>query len=117
MKKIIFLFLLFTTVISLNAFGKSDSRESYIQIEGVISLYGNEPHSFPGIKTSDGRKFSITSENKGIIKKINKLSGRKVLLTGYIRLQNEGKAPFKMLDDGYFVVEDYEVIKPKKNKR
>lgn len=128
MKKITLLAVFFCAIFSLHALGTNDSetpeetsaensvQAETTQIEGLVSLYGNEPFSFPGIETSEGLRYTLVTEDKLLEKKIRKANGRKIIANGiaYLPVKPEKVERFRMLKDGYFFVEDFEIIKPLK---
>ena len=126
MKKIITVISCMICFSILSAAGKNKNTINSIEVEndysikvsGVVKMYGNMPFSYPGIETSDGKKYSIVSGNPKLLKKIRDCAGREIAVSGIVnRPVSDDVKGFQMLKDGYLYVEDYEVVKVSKKKK
>lgn len=113
MKKFLLIILSFSLIVSCISAKEKKNKKDLIQMEGLIQMYGNEPFSYPGLKTTENKYFSLLSENKKINDKILKNSGHKVLVWGEYEseVSDKSKLGFQKLKDGFFVVKKIKVIK------
>lgn len=126
MKKIITVISCMICFSILSAAGKNKNTINSIEVKnscsikvsGVVKMYGNMPFSYPGIETSDGKKYSIVSGNPKLLKKIRDCAGREITVSGIVnRPVSDDVKGFQMLKDGYLYVENYEVVKVSKKKK
>lgn len=124
MKRTIFALLLACGAVScLFAQGKKDSNyDSELMIKeaaketitGVIAMYGNMPFAIPGLKTSDGKYYTLVSDEK-MMKKLKENAGRRVSIKGVINYPLEkDEMVFQLMENGYVYVDSFEIVKPKK---
>lgn len=118
MKKTFIFTAVLCCVFALFARGKKDYKGTYIEVEGVIQLYGNIPFAYEGLVTDDGRHYSLKGDSDKLKEKFAELTGRRVKVTGYVEApENDGGEVLKaydMLKDGYLWVLDIDKVKPPK---
>ncbi|MCQ2597404.1 MAG: hypothetical protein MJ181_06090 [Treponema sp.] len=123
MKKTLIFTAFMCCILALFAKGKRDDiKGTYIEVEGVIQLYGNMPFAYEGLVTDDGKHYSLKGDSDKLKEKLIEFTGRRVKVTGYVALpeNNDENAikPYDMLKDGYLYVEEIEKVKPpKKHKK
>jgi len=118
MKKFITLIALMGCISCLSALGKKDMNKDEIITEtGVIQMYGNMPFSFPGIVTEEGKKYTISTDDKKLMDQVLKCAGKRVLVKGTVNYpeNTENKKVFQMLKDGFFLIEEIEIVKTESN--
>ena len=108
MKKIASIGLILLTAM-LSSFSMSKNN-NYFSEEGVISSFGNEPFSFPGFVTENGKKYSIKADEK-ILKELIKNHGKVILLKGILQENEENMLSFNKLKDGTVIVKSYKILK------
>lgn len=115
MKRILLALLISVSCLSLFALGK---KKNTLPVEGVIMMYGNMPFAFPGLVTDSGEEYTLTTENKKLMKKIRENAGNRVYVYGSVLNSSEenGKV-FQMLKDGFLEVKDLEKVKRKRIKK
>jgi hypothetical protein len=79
----------------------SNSGKKSAEITGVVMIYGNEPHTFAGIKSDDGRVFMVDEKHQ---KEFAGLQGEHYRFTGYIET-NKGET------GSLFIPVKWEIIK------
>ena len=58
-----------------------DSENKLIEITGVVMTYGNEPHTYAGIKSDDGRVLMVDEKHQ---KEFANLQGEHYRFSGFI---------------------------------
>ncbi|MDR2446265.1 MAG: hypothetical protein LBD58_03075 [Treponema sp.] len=76
----------------------SDAEESgrIMRITGVVKIFGNEPHTFAGIVTADGKRYGISPSEKEAA--LRRLQGRTVECTVRVLEKQEGEAALFLKD-------------------
>ena len=112
MKKLFLtLFLIFTSVL-LSAYSKP-VKDKVISVSGLINVYGNEPFTFIGLKTSSGEEYSLSASEE-VLNQLRKAQGKRIEITGSIKQadKNQEKAAveFNSLKNGNLIVLDWEYV-------
>lgn len=109
MKKIIILISLLFSAFLCFAFSKpSKTQKKLDEVTGLIKVYGNDPFTFLGIETKDGRLYSIKAD-KNLNDELQKTQGTLIEIKGTI--ENDEKNTLNRLKDGFFIVSEWKVIK------
>ena len=109
MKKIIILFSLLFSVCLCFAFSKpSKSQKKLDEVTGLIKVYGNEPFTFLGIETKDGKLYSIKAD-KELNDELQKTQGNIIEIKGTIEKDDENT--LNRLKDGFLIVSEWKVLK------
>ena len=104
MRKFVFALALAVAIFPAGAFGGKKNVVGYIQ------MYGNEPFTFVGFVTENGKKYSldIAPDAKFSMHDIIENQGKKLRLTGYA---NEKELiGFQTLENGRFVVTKFKAV-------
>lgn len=112
MKKLFLtLFLIFTSVL-LSAYSKP-VKDKVISVSGLINVYGNEPFTFIGLKTSSGEEYSLSASEE-VLNQLRNTQGKRIEITGSIKQadKNQEKAAveFNSLKSGNLIVLDWEYV-------
>lgn len=82
MKKILLALLLITTSAILSAYSKP-IQNTEMTLTGLVKVYGNEPVTFLGLKTDDGREFKIQAD-QNTLSELQNNQGYKIEITGIV---------------------------------
>ena len=96
------------SLILVSLFGFSSFTKSPTTIKGTIVSYGNEPFTYPGIKTTKGKNYLVVSSDETKTELL-KQQGKLIKFTGYI-MKDKEKFPIGALEDGAFKIVTWEVI-------
>ena len=96
--KFILILLVVQIICGFSLFSMSKVPDS---VEGFIKVYGNEPHTYLGIETQDGKIFILKAEDE-ILTELQNQQGYLLKLDGKI-IENESK--FLFSKDQFEVVE------------
>jgi hypothetical protein len=105
MKRLFFITTLMTTIFhnGLFAGGEKDDPAASVgesgrimRITGVVKIFGNEPHTFVGIVTADGKQYSVSPAEKEAA--VRRLQGHVVEFTVQILEKQEGYAALFLKD-------------------
>ncbi|MDR0706539.1 MAG: hypothetical protein LBF60_01500 [Treponema sp.] len=77
------------------ATGVEESRR-IIRITGVVKIFGNEPHTFVGIVTADGKRYGVSPPKKEAA--LRRLQGRTIECTVRFLERQEGDAALFLKD-------------------
>lgn len=121
MKKIILAALIACCITGLFAQGTKDSESLMLlsqahkeEVKGIVELYGNMPFAIPGLKTDDGKYYTLVSGEK-MMKKLRESAGRRIIISGVVNYPlKEDEMVFQLMENGYIYVDSFEVVKPKK---
>ena len=102
-------FLIILSVLLCSLIFCSYSKNKYIKVTGYIHVYGNEPFTYIGIKTTDNKEYAI-SANEEETSMLRKTQGIKIEITGIIISKKETRE-FNMLKDGRIEVAEWKEIK------
>lgn len=95
-----------------------EQKNRTVTLCGHIQIHGSEPHTFVGIDTDDGRQYTVQASQK-VLNELRQAQGQLLLLTGIIRSETETPSstisPFQALKDGYFLLENWEIISQEQN--
>ncbi len=89
--------------------GGAENGSNISTAEGTILYQGNVPFQYPCIKTPDGKIYTILSDEK-TIEKIKKNASSVFRFEGRIIPNEPGKLSYKGSKDGYFEVQDFEIL-------
>ncbi|MDR1220694.1 MAG: hypothetical protein LBK73_13925 [Treponema sp.] len=67
-----------------------------MRITGAVKIFGNEPHTFVGIITADGKRYGVSPREKEAA--IRRLQGRAVEFTARLLEKPEGNAALFLKD-------------------
>ena len=112
MKKLFLtLFLIFTSVL-LSAYSKP-VKDKVISVSGLINVYGNEPFTFIGIKTSSGEEYSLSASEE-VLNQLRKSQGKRIEIIGSIKQTDKNQekpvVAFNSLKSGNLIVLDWEYV-------
>lgn len=82
MKKILLALMLITTSAILSAYSKP-IQNTEMTLTGLVKVYGNEPVTFLGLKTDDGREFKIQAD-QNTLSELQNNQGYKIEITGIV---------------------------------
>ena len=107
MKKILLALLLITTSAILSAYSKP-IQNTEMTLTGLVKVYGNEPVTFLGLKTDDGREFKIQAD-QNTLSELQNNQGYKIEITGIVekpaKIKSEDQAiSLDSLKDGKIIV-------------
>lgn len=107
MKKILLALILITTSAILSAYSKP-IKNAEMTLTGLVKVYGNEPVTFLGLKTDDGREFKIQADQNTLSELQNK-QGYKIEITGIVekpaKIKSQDQAiSLDSLKDGKIIV-------------
>lgn len=109
MKKHILMILLITGMGICFAYSKPDkAKESLETVTGYIRTYGNEPFTFIGLVTQDGKEYTIKADEKSL-KQLNNIFKEKIQIKG--KITKSDVAGFNELKDGNLIVIEWKKIK------
>lgn len=101
------IFFMLFSVIAVCMFSSFSRPSKTVVVEGHIKVYGNEPNTFLGIETVDGRQYKIVYEDE---LELSELQGQKVMLEGTVKKNSAlKKNSFDYLKDGTLTVDSYTV--------
>lgn len=111
MKKIYKLIcLMFFSVAAVCMFSSFSAPSKKIAVEGYIKVYSNEPFTFLGIETADGKQYKLIHKDEDKTE-LSELQGYKVLIEGTLKKNSSSKKlATDMLKDGSITVDSYSVI-------
>ncbi len=122
MKKLFLtLFLIFTSVL-LFAYSKP-VKDKVISVSGLINVYGNEPFTFIGIKTSSGEEYSLSASEE-VLNQLRKSQGKRIEITGSVKQADKNQekpvVEFNSLKNGTLTVlnwqyADKSTVEPSEN--
>lgn len=112
MKKLFLtMFLIFTSIL-LSAYSKP-VKDKVISVSGLINVYGNEPFTFIGIKTSSGEEYSLTAE-KEVLDQLRNTQGKRITIKASLKendkTKSEAQVEFNSLKNGNLIVLDWEYV-------
>ena len=107
MKKILLALLLITTSAILSAYSKP-IQNTEMTLTGLVKVYGNEPVTFLGLKTDDGREFKIQAD-QNTLSELQNNQGYKIEITGIVekpaKIKSQNQAiSLDSLKDGKIIV-------------
>lgn len=107
-KTILLISLLFATFLCF-AFSKADKNQKNLdQVTGLIRVYGNEPFTFLGIETEDGKLYSIKADKK-LTSELQSSQGNQIEIKGTIEKAEENT--LNRLKDGFIIVSEWKLVK------
>jgi hypothetical protein len=101
--KFILVILVVQIICGFSLFAMSKAPDS---VEGLVKVYGNEPHTYLGIETQDGKIFILKAEEE-ILSELQKQQGYLLKLSGKI-IEAKSKSLFDK--DQFEVVEWSKVL-------
>lgn len=101
MKKLSLLILIATLGCSA-LFGYSKNKTT--TIKGYVKTYGNEPFTYLGIETSDGKLYGLKAD-EDLLLELTEMKGFEIELEGIIIKKNKENLNPKQLKDGVFEVQ------------
>ena len=113
MKRNISLLVIISMAAICFAYSKPNTNTATeVKKTGVITLYGNEPFSFPGLDCANGEQYSIKAE-KEVIEDLRKTQGKKIEITGYIENEKSDQNTLVLdkLKDGFLIVKEWKYVK------
>lgn len=107
MKKILLALILITTSAILSAYSKP-IKNAEMTLTGLVKVYGNEPVTFLGLKTDDGREFKIQAD-QNTLSELQNNQGYKIEITGIVekpaKIKSQDQAiSLDSLKDGKIIV-------------
>lgn len=107
MKKILLALMLITTSAILSAYSKP-IQNTEMTLTGLVKVYGNEPVTFLGLKTDDGREFKIQAD-QNTLSELQNNQGYKIEITGIVekpaKIKSQNQAiSLDSLKDGKIIV-------------
>lgn len=107
MKKILLALLLITTSAILSAYS-NPIQNTEMTLTGLVKVYGNEPVTFLGLKTDDGREFKIQAD-QNTLSELQNNQGYKIEITGIVEKPAKTKSQdqaisLDSLKDGKIIV-------------
>ncbi|MCI7567242.1 MAG: hypothetical protein MST05_11110 [Treponema sp.] len=107
MKKILLALMLITTSAILSAYSKP-IQNTEMTLTGLVKVYGNEPVTFLGLKTDDGREFKIQAD-QNTLSELQNNQGYKIEITGIVekpaKIKSQDQAiSLDSLKDGKIIV-------------
>lgn len=107
MKKNLLALLLITTSAILSAYSKP-IQNTEMTLTGLVKVYGNEPVTFLGLKTDDGREFKIQAD-QNTLSELQNNQGYKIEITGIVekpaKIKSQNQAiSLDSLKDGKIIV-------------
>ena len=107
MKKILLAVILITTSAILSAYSKP-IQNTEMTLTGLVKVYGNEPVTFLGLKTDDGREFKIQAD-QNTLSELQNNQGYKIEITGIVekpaKIKSQNQAiSLDSLKDGKIIV-------------
>lgn len=107
MKKNLLALLLITTSAILSAYSKP-IQNTEMTLTGLVKVYGNEPVTFLGLKTDDGREFKIQAD-QNTLSELQNNQGYKIEITGIVekpaKIKSQDQAiSLDSLKDGKIIV-------------
>ncbi len=113
MKKILLALILITTSAILSAYSKP-LENTEISLSGFVHVYGNEPFSFLGFKSDDGRELKIQAD-KDILSELQNSQGKKIEITGLLENSSQKESQDQkispdMLKDGIIIVSKWKPL-------
>lgn len=112
MKRFFRIFPLVSAVLGLVVMMSSFSKKQEpVSITGRIELYGNEPFSYPCVRTGDGKIYTIEASEE-MTSEIMKTADKIMKFTGFIFLPDVDKDYFvhNASENGFFQVESFSVV-------
>lgn len=105
-KKITFVMI----ILSLSLLFISFSKNKNVTIKGYIHSYGNEPLTFLGIETQDGKEYGIKADSETIIE-LKSMGGKLLKFEGIVIENEKNNFELQSLKDGIFEVFDWKPVK------
>ena len=107
MKKILLALMLITTSAILSAYSKP-IQNTEMTLTGLVKVYGDEPVTFLGLKTDDGREFKIQAD-QNTLSELQNNQGYKIEITGIVekpaKIKSQDQAiSLDSLKDGKIIV-------------
>ena len=107
MKKILLALILITTSAILSAYSKP-IQNTEMTLTGLVKVYGNEPVTFLGLRTDDGREFKIQAD-QNTLSELQNNQGYKIEITGIVekpaKIKSKDQAiSLDSLKDGKIIV-------------
>lgn len=107
MKKLLLALLLITTSAILSAYS-NPIQNTEMTLTGLVKVYGNEPVTFLGLKTDDGREFKIQAD-QNTLSELQNNQGYKIEITGIVekpaKIKSQNQAiSLDSLKDGKIIV-------------
>lgn len=107
MKKLLLALLLITTSAILSAYS-NPIQNTEMTLTGLVKVYGNEPVTFLGLKTDDGREFKIQAD-QNTLSELQNNQGYKIEITGIVEKPAKTKSQdqaisLDSLKDGKIIV-------------
>lgn len=91
--------------ISLYSFSRNNLRT----VKGRIQVYGNEPFTFIGIKTTDNKEYAISADEE-MCKELRAMQGQLIVITGIIISPLPDTYDFQSLKDGKIEVSEWTIL-------
>ena len=102
--------ILIIPVLILCFFLSSFSKNHIKKVEGYVRVYGNEPFTYIGIKTSDKKEYAISADEERIAE-LWQSQGNLIEITGYIVQKEKDQPPVGFLKDGKIEVTEWKYVK------
>lgn len=104
-KKLVIIFSLVFIIFSLCSFQKNN----IITVKGIISVYGNEPFTFIGLRTKDKKEFTIYAD-ENVEKELRQVQGQNIEITGLYIKSDPDKVELNMLKDGKIELTEWKFV-------
>ena len=102
--------ILIIPVLILCIFLSSFSKNQIKKVEGYVRVYGNEPFTYIGIKTTDKKEYAISADEEKIAE-LWQSQGNLIEITGYIVEKEKDQPPVGFLKDGKIEVIEWKYVK------
>ena len=110
MKKNIKIIILLAAILLSNILLCSYSRNSIKTVKGYITVYGNEPFTYIGIKTQNNKELKIVAADEEE-KELRNSQGKLIEITGIVIKPEKGKIEFESCKDGKIEVLEWTIVK------
>ena len=85
------------------------SSKGLTEVSGFIHVYGNEPFTFIGIETTDGKQYTLKAD-KDILIELQASQGNKIEIKGTVeKNKDKNKASINELKDGNLTVLEWKL--------
>lgn len=88
----------------------SFSKNHISSVSGYVHVYGNEPFTYIGIKTTDNKEYKISADEK-TKEELWKSQGKLIEIIGYIEKEKNEKIKIDTLKDGSIEVIEWKYVK------
>jgi len=104
---VVFCFVSCSMIFCLASYDKKEKANSVVTVCGLVVVKGNEPFTFLGLKTENGKEYALKGK-EDILDYLQNNQGVLFEITGF--LEKKSKKAFQQLKNGAIYVSSVKVV-------